>query len=101
MNKLSKEASKLKSAITKDYLIDDDAGISILQTGLEAFDLMHRAQAVVDTEGLTVKGDRGGTKAHPLLAVVRDARAQFLLALKQLNLDIEPQHDRPGRPHGR
>lgn len=65
MKKLSKEATKLKKAILKEYAITDDAGISILQTAMEAFDLMHGAQTVVDKQGLTVAGDRGGIKAHP------------------------------------
>jgi P27 family predicted phage terminase small subunit len=101
MKKLSKEAAKLKNAIMKEYDISDDAGISILQTAMEAKDLMHAAQAVVDKQGLTVAGDRGGIKAHPLLSVIRDARAQFLMALKNLNLDLEPLRDKPGRPGGR
>ena len=61
---------------------------------MEAMDLMHEAQAVIDKEGLTVKGDRGQIKAHPLLATIRDSRAQFLMGLKHLNLDIEPLRDR-------
>lgn len=101
MKKLSRQAVRLKNAIVKEYDISDKAGVAILQVGMEAFDLMHEAQTAVDNRGLTVPGDRGGTKAHPLLSVIRDARAQFLMALKQLNLDIEPLRDGPGRPAGR
>jgi len=101
LKKPSKQAIKLKKAILKDYSITDDAGIAILQTAMEAFDLMHEAQALIDTQGLTVEGDRGQIKAHPLLAVVRDQRAQFLAGLKALNLDLEPLRDAPGRPPGR
>jgi glutathione S-transferase len=42
----------------------------------------------------------GQPKPHPLLATERDARAQFLAALKALNLDLEPLRDRVGRPGG-
>ena len=101
MKKLSKEAAKLKRAILKEYDISDEAGIAILQTAMDAFDAMHDAQVLVDTQGLTVFGDRGQIKAHPLLSVIRDARAQFLMALKHLNLDIEPLRDGRGRPPGR
>ena len=101
MKKLSKEATKLKKAILKEYDISDEAGIAILQTAMDAFDAMHKAQAVVDKQCLTVSGDRGQIKAHPLLSVIRDCRAQFLMALKHLNLDIEPLRDGPGRPAGR
>jgi P27 family predicted phage terminase small subunit len=101
MKKLSKEAEKLKRSILKEYDISDEAGIAILETGMEAFDTMHKSQAVVDKDGLTVRGDRGQVRAHPLLSVIRDARAQFLMALKHLNLDLLPLESRPGRPSGR
>ena len=99
--KLSKQAMRLKKSILTEYDISDEAGLAILQTALEAHDLMHEAQKVVDRDGLTVRGDRGQIKAHPLLSVIRDARSQFLMALKHLNLDIEPLQPRPGRPAGR
>jgi len=98
--KLSKEAETLKKSLLKEYAIDDAAGLAILQTGLEAFDQMHDAMRVVAAEGMTTKGDRGGLKAHPLCAVIRDSRAQFLMALKHLSLDLEPIKG-IGRPPGR
>jgi len=101
MKKLSKEAEKLKKAILVEYAITDEAGIAILETAIEAYDLAHEAQTEIDKEGLTVEGDRGQKKAHPLLSVVRFSRAQFLAGLKALNLDIEPLRDGPGRPGGK
>lgn len=101
MKKLSKEATKLKKGILKEYDISDEAGIAILQTAMEAYDMNHEAQKIVDKQGLSVRGDRGQIKAHPLLSVIRDSRAQFLMALKHLNLDIEPLQSGPGRPPGR
>jgi hypothetical protein len=100
VKKLSKESAKLKNSIQKDYGIYDDHGIAILQAGMEAKDQMEKAMAQVDIEGLTVGGDRGGIKAHPLLSVIRDSRSQFLMALKHLNLDLEPLRDKAGRPPG-
>jgi hypothetical protein len=85
----------------RDYAITDEAGRRILDAAWEAWDVWHAAQAVVDRDGLTVPGGRGGLKAHPLLTVIRDSRAAFLAGLKALNLDIEPLRDRPGRPPGR
>jgi len=99
--RLSKESKELKAAIINDYGLNDKAALAILQTALEARDLMKKAQRLVNKEGLTTKGDRGQIKSHPLLATIRDARAQFLAGIKQLNLDIAPVHDRPGRPGGR
>jgi P27 family predicted phage terminase small subunit len=101
MRKLSVEAQQIKDGLLAEYDISDTGGLAILQRGLEAFDDMRKAQRVIDKQGMTFLGERGQIKAHPLLTVVRDCRAQFLAALKQLNLDIEPLHDKPGRPPGR
>jgi len=89
MKKLSKEALKLRESILKEFVIDDGAGKAILNTALMAYDLMNDAQAVVDAEGMTVSGDRGNVKSHPLLATIRDARSQFLMGLKHLNLEVD------------
>jgi hypothetical protein len=97
--KFSPEIERLRRQISKEYAIRDKTGLAILNTGLQALDLMNRCQRVVDDEGLTVPGDRGGVKAHPLLSVIRDQRAQFLASLKALNLDLEPLKG-IGRPGG-
>jgi len=63
-----------------------------------AYDLMWRAQALLDAEGLTVTGDRGGVKAHPAAAILRDARSQFFAGIKALHLDTAEEPGRPGSP---
>jgi P27 family predicted phage terminase small subunit len=98
---LSTEASKWWKKLTEDYDIVDEAGFLLLQTGLEAFDRMRGAQDVIRREGLQVADRFGQMKAHPLLTVERDSRAQMLMALKALNLDLEPLNAAPGRPPGR
>lgn len=97
---LSTEGRRWWAKIADEYSIDDEAGLLVLQTAFEAFDRMRAAQAQVGAEGSTVTDRFGQTKAHPLLPIERDARGQFLAALKQLNLDIEPLADAPGRPAG-
>ncbi len=99
--KLSRRAMRRRNRLATAYDISDVGGQDVLEAMWSAWDLWQAAQAVVDKEGLTVPGDRGGCKAHPLTAVIRDARSQYLLALKMLNLDLEPVRDRPGRPPGR
>lgn len=98
--RLSPEARKLWRTLAGEYGIADEAGQVILTTALEAFDRMRAAQLRIEQDG-TVTTDRfGQLKAHPLLTVERDSRSQFLAALKQLNLDVEPLADRAGRPAG-
>jgi P27 family predicted phage terminase small subunit len=98
---LSTEAKAWWKRLASEYGIEDDAGLLLLQTGLEAFDRMRHAQDAIRDEGMTVFDRFGQRKAHPLLPAERDARAQMLAALRALNLDVEPIHDRPGRPAGR
>lgn len=98
---LSKAAKTLWLRIQDSYGIDDDAGILILTTALEAHDRMKQAKSILDADGLTVIDKFGQVKSHPLIPAERDARAAMLSALKQLNLDLEPLNDRPGRPAGR
>jgi phage terminase small subunit len=98
--KLSSKTQKLKKSILSEFRFDDEASFAVLKTTLEAFELMNRSQEQVNKEGLTVQGDRGGIKAHPLLSVIRDQRAQFFAGIKALKLDIgqELVNRLPGRP---
>lgn len=98
---LSTEARTWWKRLVSEYAIDDDAGLLLLQTAMEAFDRMRAAQEAIREDGVTVLDRFGQRKAHPLLPAERDARSQMLVALKALNLDVEPLHDRPGRPAGR
>lgn len=94
---LSKEAGSWWAELTKEYVIDDHAGLLLLQTALEAFDRMREAQALLSEDGLTVTDRYGQFRPHPAAGIERDQRGQMLAALKQLNLDIEPL-GKLGRP---
>jgi len=98
---LSEEARGIWNQLTEEYAIDDVGGLAILKAGLEAFDRAQGARLAIDEEGATIRDRFGALKPHPLLSCERDARAQWLAALKQLNLDLEPLRDGPGRPPGR
>lgn len=98
---LSKEGQSLWDKLLNEYSIEDEAGLLILQTAIEAFDRMREAQSIIKTEGLTVLDRFDQKKAHPLTTVERDSRSAMMQALKSLNLDLEPLQDRPGRPSGR
>ena len=68
---------------------------------MEAFDRMKLAAAEIARDGQTIIDRFEQPKPHPLLATERDSRSQLLMALKSLNLDLEPLRDGPGRPGGR
>jgi len=65
----------------------------------EALSRLRQAQAILKQEGLTIRDPRGQPKAHPAVKIEFDCRAQFLTAIKAMNLDIEPLRDL-GRPAG-
>ena len=95
---LSDEAREWWDNLTAEYGIEDEAGRLLLQSAMEAFDRVRDAQAAITRDGVTVADRFGQIKNHPMLTAERDARAQMLTALKQLNLDVEPLRDAPGRP---
>ena len=96
---LSKESKRWWHKLVLDYNITDSGGRLILLNIFQAFDRLKSAQAILKTEGMTIKDRFDQIKAHPLCAVERDARSAVLAGLRALNLDIEPIKDR-GRPAG-
>lgn len=87
---LNTEAAILWRKITSQFDISDAGGLAILQTACEALTSMRKMEKIVSDEGISSKDRFGQIKAHPLLAMIRDCRSQYLAALKQLNLDLEP-----------
>lgn len=87
-------------AVRDEYDLDDPAGLYLLETAARAWDRAQQARVAIDLDGLRVKDRFGQWKAHPLCTVERDALATFRAALRDLNLDLEPLRDRPGRPPG-
>ena len=63
-----------------------EAGYLLLQQAAEAWDLAQLARKVLKKDGLLVLDPKHGAKAHPLVAVRRDATATFQRCLKQLGL---------------
>ena len=97
---LSAPTRELWKTIVREYDIGDQAGLIILRTACEAHDMMLAAQKLVDKHGVCIPDRFGVLKSNPATVVVRDSRAAFLRALRDLNLDLEPLHPDPGRPRG-
>lgn len=74
----------LEAAILADFALEPHE-LAILRLAAHAADRAADARACVAAEGLTVAG-RFGVKAHPALAIARDAEAQMLRCLRALNL---------------
>ena len=97
---LSDEARAFFRAVSTEFSIEDPAGLRILLTAAEAMDRAEKARKIIDADGMIVAGRDSQLKPHPLLATERDARAQLLMSLKALHLDLEPV-GQVGRPAGR
>jgi hypothetical protein len=96
---LSTDAQEIYDGIIKEYEITDVAGLRILLSACQSWDLAQRARASIDTVGLVVKDRFGAVKPHPLISCERDARAAFMAGLKALDLDTnQEEKKRPGRP---
>jgi P27 family predicted phage terminase small subunit len=96
---LSREAKSLWKKLVSRWVLDE-AGLVLLESALEAFDRMRGAQEAVAKDGAFIKDRFDQLRAHPAIAVERDAKGVLLRNLKALGLDIEPLHAGPGRPGG-
>ena len=97
---LSTAAKKWWNKVVSGWRLDDPA-LLVLQATLEAYDRMKAAAALVAEHGIVSPDRWGQLKINPAVLVERDSRSAMLAGLKQLGLDIEPLHDKPGRPPGK
>jgi P27 family predicted phage terminase small subunit len=95
---LSKPARELWDRIRNTYAITDEAGILLLTTAMESWDRAKQAQDIIRKDGPSVVDRWGQTKAHPMIAVERNAHAALLAALRALDLDVSPKKSMGGQP---
>lgn len=98
---LSKPSRMLFRSILEAFELEDHH-VAVLTAALEARDRMIGARELVDAEGLAVLDRFGQRRAHPLIAVERDARMSFLRGIRELGLDLaDTDAARPPRVGGR
>ena len=96
---LSDEAAMFWRKIVDEWQLDAPA-LLILQTACEAHDRMRDAQRLIVEHGQLTPDRFGQLKTNPAVLIERDSRSAMLAAIKQLHFDLEPLHDKPGRPAG-
>ena len=94
-------ARRESNRLAREYNISDPGGEALLRTFASAFSLEIDCQSQIVKDGLIFKDRFEQVKAHPLLTILNNARAQKMAALKALNLDLEPLKTGAGRPAGR
>ena len=95
---LKAAGATLWRSIAAEYGIEDSAGLALLSAACESLDRQRAAQAAILKHGETVMDRYGCIKLNPACGLEKDSRNGMVLALKALNLDIEPIRDRVGRP---
>ena len=96
---LGEDGLSLWRGIRREYNIDDPAGLELLRQAAECADRIASVRQQIDQQGelLIIKNV---PRVNPLCSVERDQRAALVRCLRNLNLDLEPLRDRPGRPAG-
>lgn len=95
---LKRHGRDLWRQIQAEYSVNDAGGLALLTTAAECLDRMRAAQKAISEHGEMVMDRYSQLKTNPACALEKDSRVGLLAALKQLNLDLEPLRDRPGRP---
>lgn len=93
------EARKLWGQVVSGWDLDAPA-LALLDSACRALERVRQAQRMLKKDGLIVADRFGQQKPHPAATIERDAKMTLLRNVKALNLDLEPLHDRPGRPPG-
>lgn len=95
---LSAEAAAWWQAVTADYALEAHH-LKLLQAACEAWDTMQTARrALAQHGGLTFEDASGNIKAHPAVAMQRDARVAFARLVRELDLDMGAPAEAPRPP---
>ena len=72
-----------------DYVLEPHH-VRTLTLACEAWDRGQEARVILEAEGITTVDRFGQARAHPAVAIERDARLGFARLLRELDLDAEP-----------
>jgi P27 family predicted phage terminase small subunit len=94
---LATATKKWWKAVVADYELEQHH-VRLLTLAAEAWDRAQQAREILAEEGVTFVDRFDAPKAHPAVAIERDARIAFARLIRELDLDGEPLPDpRPRR----
>jgi phage terminase small subunit len=88
---LSDEMVAWWKRITSDYNLETHE-LCVLAAACRAWDRCEQARKIIAREGLTVMG-QFGPRAHPCIAIERDARLAFARLVRDLKLKPPPAYN--------
>lgn len=95
---LSAEAQEWWHDVMREYALEPHHR-HLLQAACEAWDRMGQARAELAAHGgLTFKDQREVIRAHPAVAMERDARVAFARLVRELDLDAGAVSEAPRPP---
>lgn len=94
---LSARAKRLWKQIVSEYLLSA-AQLELLRRACEAAGVADQARAQLKREGLTEKDRFGQRRAHPAVAIERDARLAEARLIRELALSPEEPEEPYSRP---
>lgn len=74
-------------AVRHEYDLDQHHD-RLLILAAQAFDRAEQARYILDHDGIMIPTGAGGKKAHPAVAIARDARIASAFLLRELTLDM-------------
>lgn len=86
---LAATGKRIWTSVQAEFTVDDAAGLALLRAACEAADRADQARRRIAREGAVVKDRFGQLKAHPSVAIERDARAAMIAAFRALHLSPE------------
>ena len=75
-------------SVHADYALEPHH-VHLLKLAAEALDRAEQAREIIAQEGITARTADGGSKAHPAIAIERDARTAAARLIRELDLDTE------------
>jgi P27 family predicted phage terminase small subunit len=83
---LKAEARHMWDRLRADYVLDDAGALALLRAACEAFQRAQEARQVIARDGAVLTDRFDQIRAHPAVAIERDARGQMIAALRALKL---------------
>jgi P27 family predicted phage terminase small subunit len=87
------------TAVVGEYELSEHH-LKLLEAACRAWDRMSEAADAIQADGILTTDRYGAKKAHPAVAIERDARLSFARLVRELDLDGEPAPD-PRMPRRR
>jgi P27 family predicted phage terminase small subunit len=72
--------------VVSEYELDNHH-LHLLRLGCESYDRCQQARQQLINEGTTFKDKNGNLRAHPAIAIERDAKTSFVRIVRELGLD--------------